>query len=180
MSQGVLASTMNNEASFPATSEWNFCPSEGINSVYENAISPRFDVGRLGWSVRGWLRDPRTCLRPPATGGRHFLPCPYPSARPNPSAPASAGGTSAGHGRGGLSTPASASRGRCSASGAGAGLRLYRRILELEWRGLDLGSRGLDAASFPRGRVVWRPLGLSQRAARLGARPLALRLQWLE
>jgi hypothetical protein len=158
---------------FLPTSEWNFFPFEAINGGYENRISSRFDIGRLGRGDRGWLRGPATCLYSPATGGRRLLP------RPKPSARARSGGTSAGRGSGYLSTPSSASRGSCTAR-ACAGLRLDRRILELEWRRLDLGSRPLGASPFPRGGVVWRALGLSRRAARLGAWPLALRRRWLE
>jgi hypothetical protein len=160
----------------PPTTMWNFFHSEAINFAYENTISSRFDSGRFGRGAREWLRDPGTCLYSPTTGGRSLLSRPVSSAR----ARAGSSGTAPRHCSRRLSTPAGTSGGRCSATQAGAGLRLDLRLLELEWRGLGLHPRRLGSAPFPRRCLVWRSLGLSRRAARLGARPLALRLQWLE
>jgi hypothetical protein len=155
------------------TSEWNFLPFGAINSGYENSISHRFDMGRAGWRARGWLRKPTTGLYAASTGGGSLLPCPRPNARPRGCA--GSGGTPGRHGRDRFRAATIASGGGCSSSCSGAGLRLDCRILELEWGGLVLGSRRLGAAPFPRGSVVWRSLGLSRRAACLGARSLALR-----
>jgi hypothetical protein len=159
---------------FPPTSEWNFFREKAINYVHENSTSSRFGISRIGRSVRKWLRGPSTRLCRPATCGRDLYPRPDPAGRPCSS------GTSAGHGSRRLPTPAGPSRGNCPASRARAGLRLDHRILELEWRGLDLCSGCLGSAPFPRGCLVWRPLGLSRWTARLGAGALALRFQRLE